>query len=154
MLPRRPELDDLLLDIEDGNGGKDASSIMWQRIANSLKQWLIMLLLVTVKRSSCDIAADIMEASVVSDDVGKVVFNSSVLRPEKSLAVNCITVEWVLRSNTVVEEFVNKREQSSKISNAGVENVLTSVLLYKEVCMEFYPLLEPIGVAKSFCSLC
>ena len=119
-------------------------------MAKSLKQWLIILLLVTVRRSSCDIAADIMEASAVSDDVGKVDFNNSVLRPEKSLAVNCITVEWVVRSNTVGEEFVSSREQSSKISNAGVENVLTSVRLYKEVCINCSPLLELIGVAGSF----
>ena len=53
----------------------------------------MILLLVTVSLSSCEIAADMIEASVVSDDVGRVDFRSSVLSPEKSLAVNCITIE-------------------------------------------------------------
>ena len=111
----------------------------------------MILVLVTVNLSSCEIAADIVEASVVSDDVGKVDFNNSVLKPEKSLAVNCITIECVFRSNTVVEELVSKREQSSRISNAGVENVLTSDLLYIEVCIEACSaLLELFEVIGSF----
>ena len=111
----------------------------------------MILVLVTVNLSSCEIAADIVEASVVSDDVGKVDFNNSVLKPEKSLAVNCITIECVFRSITVVEELVNKREQSSRISNEGVENVFTSVLLYSEVCIVLCsPLLELFGANGSF----
>ena len=111
----------------------------------------MILALVTVNLSSCEIAADIVEASVVSDDVGKVDFNNSVLKPEKSLAVNCITIECVFRSITVVEELVNKREQSSRISNEGVENVFTSVLLYSEVCIVLCsPLLELFGANGSF----
>ena len=62
-------------------------------MAESLKQWAIILLLTPVNLSSCDIAAEIIDASVVSEDVGRVDFSNSLLRPEKSRAVNCITIE-------------------------------------------------------------
>ena len=76
-----------------------------------------------------------MEASVVSDDVGRVDFNSSLLSPEKRRAVNCITVECVKWSKVIVDELLSNREHNSKISKAGVEKVFISVLLYNDVCM-------------------
>ena len=62
-------------------------------MAKTLKQCVIILLLTMDSRSSCDIAAEIVVASAVSEDVGNVDFNNSVLSPEKSRAVNCNTVE-------------------------------------------------------------
>ena len=109
-------------------------------IANILKQWLIMLLLTTVRRSSCEIAAEITVASTASDDEGRVDLSNSALKPDSRRAVNCITLECVDSSSIVVVDAINMREQNSSISNAGVEKVLMSVLLYKEVCIPDSPI--------------
>ena len=109
-------------------------------IANILKQWLIMLLLTTVRRSSCEIAAEITVASTASDDEGRVDLSNSALKPDSRRAVNCITLECVDSSSIVVVDAINMREQNSSISNAGVEKVLMSVLLYKEVCIPDSPM--------------
>ena len=108
-------------------------------IANILKQWLIMLLLTTVRRSSCEIAAEITVASTASDDEGRVDLSNSALKPDSRRAVNCITLECVDSSSIVVVEVLSMREHNSSISNAGVEKVLISDLLYREVCIAGSP---------------
>ena len=54
------------------------------------------------------------------------------------------------RSNTVVGELLSKRVHNSRISNAGVENVLISVLLYNDVCIVDSPTPEVGGFALIF----
>ena len=99
-----------------------------------------MLLLTIVRRSSCEIAAEITVASTASDDEGRVDLSNSALKPDSRRAVNCITLECVDSSSIVVVDAINMREQNSSISNAGVEKVLMSVLLYIEVCIPDSPI--------------
>ena len=109
----------------------------------TLKQWTIKVFPISLSRSSCEMAAEITEASVASVDEGSVVFSNSMLRPDSRDEAKEMTAEWVSNSATRDVDVLIKSQQKLRISNAGVEKVLTSplikVVLFDDPCFRLLP---------------